>query len=56
MELTLPDKSAATIGQFLQMKMIEIMFLGYLLYLNPFNQPNVDEYKIETKKILETES
>ena len=56
MELTLPDKSASTVGQFLQMKMMEIMYLGYLLHLNPFNQPNVEEYKIETKKILETES
>ncbi len=53
MEIELPDKSAFSIGQFLQMKMIEIMYLGYLFNLNPFDQPNVEEYKIETKKILE---
>jgi glucose-6-phosphate isomerase len=54
MEIELPDKSASSIGQFLQMKMIEIMYLGYLFNLNPFDQPNVEEYKIETKKILES--
>lgn len=53
MEIILPDKTPGSIGQLLQMKMIEIMFLGYLLNLNPFDQPNVEEYKIETKKILE---
>lgn len=54
MEIELPDKSASSIGQFLQMKMIEIMYLGYLFNLNPFDQPNVEEYKIETKKILDS--
>ncbi|MBU0496630.1 MAG: hypothetical protein KKC68_04560 [Candidatus Thermoplasmatota archaeon] len=53
MEITFPDKSAYSIGQFLQMKMIEIIYLGYLLNINPFDQPNVEEYKIETKKILD---
>ena len=52
-EITLPDKSAFSIGQFLQMKMMEIMYLGYLMNVNPFDQPNVEDYKIETKKILE---
>ena len=56
MELILPDKTAATIGELLQMKMIEIMYLGYLIQLNPFDQPNVEEYKIETKKLLEAKS
>jgi glucose-6-phosphate isomerase len=54
MELILPDKTAASIGQFLQLKMMEIMYLGHLLNLNPFDQPTVEEYKIETKKILES--
>ena len=38
------------IGGFLQMKMFEIIYLGYLLNINPFDQPNVEEYKIITKK------
>ena len=52
-ELVLPDKSEYSIGQFLQMKMMEMMYLGYLLDVNPFDQPNVESYKSETRKILE---
>jgi glucose-6-phosphate isomerase len=51
-EIVLPNKSEFYIGQLLQMKMMEIMYLGYLLDVNPFDQPNVESYKIETKKIL----
>ncbi len=31
--------------------MIETIFLGYLLDVNPFDQPNVESYKEETRKI-----
>lgn len=48
----IPEKSAYYIGQFMQIKMIEIMYLGYLLNVNPFDQPEVESYKKETKKIL----
>ena len=51
-EIALPDKSAYSIGQILQMKMIEMMYLGFLLNVNPFDQPNVEQYKVETKKLL----
>ncbi|MBA7501159.1 Glucose-6-phosphate isomerase [subsurface metagenome] len=51
-EITLPDKSEYSIGQLLQFKMMEIMYLGFLLDVNPFDQPNVEMYKIETGKIL----
>ncbi len=51
-EIYLPDKSPSSIGQLLQMKMMEMMYLGFLMNVNPFDQPNVDDYKIETKKIL----
>ena len=51
-EIILPDKSEYSIGQLLQLKMIEIMYLGFLLNVNPFDQPNVEDYKIETRKIL----
>lgn len=40
------------IGKFMQSKMIEMMCLGYLCNLNPFDQPNVEEYKIFTKEEL----
>ncbi len=54
-EIHMLDKSEYSIGQFLQFMMIETMLLGYLLGINPFNQPNVEEYKIETRRILENE-
>ena len=41
-----------SVGYFMQMKMMEIMFIGHLLNINPFNQPNVELYKKETRKIL----
>jgi glucose-6-phosphate isomerase len=50
--VTLPEKSAYYIGQLMQIKMIEIMYLGFLLNVNPFDQPHVENYKKETKKIL----
>ena len=49
---TLPEKSAYYLGQFMQIKMIEIIYLGFLLNVNPFDQPQVESYKKETKKIL----
>jgi glucose-6-phosphate isomerase len=52
-EVVLPDKTACSIGQFMQFKMMEIMFLGALCQVNPFDQPNVEAYKRETKKLLE---
>lgn len=52
MEIILPDKSEESIGQFLQFKMMETMILGGLLHVNPFDQPNVEAYKTETRKLL----
>lgn len=49
----LPEKSAYYIGQWMQIKMIEIMYVGYLLNINPFDQPEVERYKEETREILE---
>ena len=40
------------IGALLQMKMIEMMYLGALFNVNPFDQPNVEEYKKVTKELL----
>ncbi len=52
MELLLPQKSGYYIGQVLQMYMIEMMYLGFLLHVNPFDQPHVELYKEQTRKIL----
>ena len=48
----LEEISLHSIGEFMQFKMIEMMYLGKLLNVNTFDQPNVESYKIETKKIL----
>jgi glucose-6-phosphate isomerase len=53
-EIILSDKSERSIGQFLQMKMMEIMYLGALMNVNPFDQPNVESYKVETRSVLES--
>ncbi len=52
MEITIPDKSEYAIGQFLQYKMMETIYLGALMEVNPFDQPNVEGYKKETRRIL----
>jgi glucose-6-phosphate isomerase len=52
-EIMLPDKTAFSIGQFMQFKMMEMMYLGALCEVNPFDQPNVEAYKHETRRILE---
>ncbi len=52
-EIMLPDKSEYSVGQLLQFKMMEMMYLGCLLNVNPFDQPNVEDYKKETKILLE---
>lgn len=53
MEIVFPEISEYTLGQFLQFKMMEMMYLGKLLNVNIFDQPNVESYKTETKHILE---
>ena len=53
MDVKLPRKSEYYMGQFLQFKMIETIYLGFLLGVNPFDQPNVESYKEETRKILQ---
>jgi len=40
------------LGEFMQSKMIEIIFLGKLLNINPFNQPAVENYKKNIKSFL----
>jgi glucose-6-phosphate isomerase len=54
-EIILPDKSEYSIGQLMQFKMIETIYLGYLLEVNPFGQPSVESYKKETRRILSQE-
>lgn len=48
-----PEKTAYYLGQFMQIKMCEIMYLGFLMNVNPFDQPQVELHKKEVRKILE---
>lgn len=51
-ELVLEEISTHELGFYMQFKMIEMMFLGKLLKVNAFDQPHVELYKTEMKKIL----
>ncbi|MEM4282627.1 MAG: hypothetical protein QW559_00330 [Candidatus Woesearchaeota archaeon] len=51
-EITLPDLSTKSIGQFIMLKMIETVLIGSLLNVNPFDQPAVEKYKAETRVLL----
>lgn len=53
MEVILDTIDEHSLGAFMQFKMLEMMYLGKLLNVNSFDQPNVEAYKIETKRILE---
>ena len=53
MQVTLDAINEESLGAFLQFKMLEMMYLGVLLNVNSFDQPNVEAYKVETKRILE---
>jgi glucose-6-phosphate isomerase len=52
-EIELSDISELSLGKFMQFKMMEMMYLGKILGVNAFDQPNVEEYKVVTRKILE---
>jgi glucose-6-phosphate isomerase len=53
MEVTLDAIDENSLGAFMQLKMLEMMYLGQLLQVNSFDQPSVEDYKIETKRLLE---
>jgi glucose-6-phosphate isomerase len=46
------EKSAYDLGYFMQTKMIETVLLGFLLRVNPFDQPEVELYKREVRNCL----
>ncbi|VVB57666.1 Glucose-6-phosphate isomerase [uncultured archaeon] len=48
----LPNTSEASVGALMQMEMVEMMLLAKLMHLNAFDQPAVEAYKKETKRIL----
>lgn len=52
LSIHLPELSPFVMGELLQWKMLEVMYLAQLLHVNAFDQPNVEEYKTITKKLL----
>ncbi len=52
MHVVLDRINTYELGAFLQFKMIEMMYLGKLMQVNPFDQPHVELYKVVTKQIL----
>ncbi|MBI3626848.1 hypothetical protein HY224_02285 [Candidatus Uhrbacteria bacterium] len=51
-EITLSGITAQGIGEYMMFKMLETIYLAKLLKVNAFDQPEVDDYKAETRKIL----
>jgi glucose-6-phosphate isomerase len=52
METVLSKIDEYSLGEFLQLKMIETMFLANLWKINAFDQPEVESYKKITKELL----
>jgi len=55
-DIVLDDSSEKSIGEFIQFKMMEMMYLGKLMNVNAFDQPSVEYYKVEIKRILTTKA
>ncbi len=51
-EIEFDEINTYEIGGYMQYKMMEIMYLAKLLEVNAFDQPQVELYKTETRKIL----
>lgn len=51
-EIVMHEITEDTLGQYLQLKMMETMYLAKLLGVNAFDQPKVEDYKRETREIL----
>ncbi|MBI2065155.1 MAG: hypothetical protein HYT62_03835 [Candidatus Yanofskybacteria bacterium] len=51
-EIVMHKISESTLGQYMQLKMMETMYLARLLGVNAFDQPKVEDYKRETREIL----
>ncbi|MBI4117793.1 MAG: hypothetical protein HY453_01800 [Parcubacteria group bacterium] len=52
LEYTLDGINEYELGAWMQAKMIETMYTAKLLNINAFDQPQVEDYKIETKRLL----
>jgi len=53
-EIDLGKADAWELGYYLQFRMMETMYLGRLLGINPFDQPAVEMYKEITRDLLKS--
>ncbi|MDP2656639.1 MAG: hypothetical protein Q8P11_03705 [bacterium] len=51
-QIDMKECSAFTLGAFMQMKMLEVMYCAHVLGVNAFDQPHVEIYKKEVRKLL----
>ena len=51
-EFTIKDLDEETIGEFFSYFMLETAIVGKLANINPFNQPAVEQVKMQTKSLL----
>ena len=51
-QITFNKKSEGTLGEIFTFFVLETILLSRLMNINPFDQPSVEEIKIETKKFL----
>ena len=51
-EFKIKDFSESSLGEFLSYFMLETAIIGKLLNINPFDQPAVEQIKVNTKKLL----
>ncbi len=52
-EVMLADISPYSLGMFLSWQMITVMYLGELMHVDTFDQPNVEDYKKVMRSILD---
>jgi glucose-6-phosphate isomerase len=50
--ICIPELTTYTLGYFMQMQMMMTVYLGRLMRLNPFDQPAVEAYKEEARRLL----
>jgi glucose-6-phosphate isomerase len=51
-EVSLPALSAFSLGMYLEWRMLTVILLAELMHVDPFDQPGVERYKTETRKLL----
>ncbi len=54
LEVTLPAISPFVLGAYMEWRMLTTIYLARLMHVNPYDQPNVEDYKAETRRLLTT--